>query len=243
MTPQHHVLPVLLTRPAAQADRFAAELVTRFADGILPVSTPLLTPVFLSPSLPDGPFSALILTSETGLAGAVRLREAGARLPRRAFCVGDRTAATAQAAGFEAVSAAGNAEALISLILSSGESGPFLHMRGKEARGDIVPRLVAKGQRAEAAVVYAQQPLALTAQAREVLAGDGPVLVPLFSPRTAQILCEQGPFKAPLWVVAISPAAAREALPLNAERLVVAERPDAAAMLDAAGRLIGFPCA
>lgn len=238
MAPQHRALPVLLTRPAAQGDRFAAELAARFGAELASVATPLLTPVFLTPDLPDEPFAALILTSETGVEGARRLRKRGVALPDRAICVGDRTAQAAQAAGFQARSAAGDAEALIPLILASGESGPFLHLRGRDARGDIAPRLTAKGCATVAAVVYAQQALPLTDAARGVLSGQGPVVVPLFSPRTAQILTEQGPFAAPLWVVAMSAAVARAAEGLGAERLHVAGTPDALGMLDGVGTLI-----
>lgn len=241
MTPQSRPLPVLLTRPAAQADRFAADLRARFGVKVEPVTSPLMEPEFLLTDWPEHDYACLILTSETGVEAAVRLREAGRTLPRRAICVGDRTAAVARAAGFDAQSAQGDAEAVIALILAGDDLGPFLHLRGKEARGDIAPRLAAKGRAALAAVVYDQREAPLSDEARSLLAGDQPVLVPLFSPRSADLLVAQGPFAAPLLVVALSPAVAVRAEALGAVRMLVAERPDSAAMMEAIAALIHDP--
>lgn len=241
MAPQSRPLPVLLTRPSDRGDRFAADLAARFGDAVVPVSSPMMAPVFLAPDWPDAPYSSLILTSETGVEAAALLRDAGRALPARAICVGDRTAQAAEAAGFAAASAQGDAEALIAMVLEGADDGPFLHLRGRDARGDIAPRLTAKGRPAHAAVVYAQDPLPLTDRARALLAGDAPVVVPLFSPRSADLLAAQGPFTAPLLVAAISPAAAARASALRPDRLETALRPDAAAMMEALALLIHHP--
>jgi uroporphyrinogen-III synthase len=232
---------MLLTRPAAQGDRFAADLLARFGTAVEPVTSPLMVPELLAPDWPEDTYSCLILTSEAGVEGAVRLREAGRTLPVRAICVGDRTAAVARGSGFDAQSAQGDAEALIALILAGDEVGPFLHLRGKDARGDIAPRLSAKGRPTVAAVVYDQRAVPLTDAARRLLAGDRAVVVPLFSPRSVDLLVAQGPFTAPLRVAALSPAVAARAVGLGPERMVVAERPDAAAMMDAVASLIPDP--
>lgn len=202
------------------------------------VISPIMRLRFLEPDWPEGEFRVLILTSETGVEAALRLREAGRPLPEAALCVGDHTAAVARAAGFAAESAQGDAEALIAKVLAAEETGPFLHLRGREARGDIAPRLAAKGRKAEAVVVYEQVAEPLTDEAVLLLGGGGPVIVPVFSPRSAVLLAEQGPFAARLWVVAISRAAAEAAARLGAERIVTADRPDGAAMLDAIARII-----
>lgn len=241
MAPQHHALPVLLTRPAPQAERFASELANRFGKRLRPLISPLMAAEYLSPEWPDLPYSTLILTSETGAEAAARLRGQGRALPERALCVGDRTAEAARGLGFDAQSAKGDAEALIAMILESGDGGPFLHLRGREARGDIAPRLAAKGRPAHAAIVYAQVAQPLTAEAKALLSGHDPVIIPLFSPRSAALLAEFGPFAAPLKLVAISPAAAEKAVPLAPERIVVSDSPDSAGMLAAIAMLITDP--
>lgn len=249
MTPQSRAIPVLLTRPAGQADRFAADLAKAFGGRVRILSSPLMRPQDLSPDWPDLPYSAVILTSETGVASAVRLQAEGRHLPRLAYCVGDRTADVARDAGFDALSAHGDAEALLALILSSSDPGPFLHLRGQDARGDIAPRLAAKGRPAHAAIVYAQTPIPLTDSAQHVLSCPDPVpdlvpdpvIVPLFSPRTAQLFAEQAGTGAPLWIVAISAATAKAVAGLQPARLAIAERPDAAAMLAAVETMLNGP--
>ena len=241
MAPQHHALPVLLTRPAPQAARFAAELENRFGTGLLPLISPMMAAEFLGPEWPDLPYSTLILTSETGAEAAARLRGQARALPAKAICVGDRTAETARGLGFDARSAKGDAEALIALILESDDPGPFLHLRGREARGDIAPRLAAKGRPAHAAIVYAQVAQPLSAAAQALLSGEDPVIIPLFSPRSAAILADFGPFAAPLRVAALSPAVAEKAALLAPARLAVADSPDSAGMLAAIALLMADP--
>lgn len=209
---------ILLTRPAPQSRRFALAL------GRDCLISSLIEPVFLAPAIP--PHAGLILTSETGADAAARL---GLSAP--AFCVGDRTAKAARAHGLTATSAAGEAEALIALVLAAPVA-PLLHLRGREARGDIAARLTAAGVPTAEAIGYAQEERALTPEARAALNGTRPVVLPLFSPRTARILADQARgATAPLTVVAMSQAVA-QAQDLDPSP-VVARHPDGDSMLEA----------
>lgn len=224
----------LLTRPAAASERFAAALRQSFGMGTRIVISPLMAPEFLHPALPPGPFDALILTSETAAEAARRLSADGVDLPLRAFCVGDRTAGAAAGAGFHAQSARGDAGALLRLIQRAQPAGRFLHLRGRDSAGAIVQRLDALGIIAREAVIYDQKPLPLTTAAGALLAGDAPVVLPLFSPRSADLMARAGPFRAPLWVAALSPAVADHARALHPDRMAIADRPDAQSLMRAA---------
>lgn len=192
------------------------------------VISPLLAPAFLRPVLPVGA-QAVIFTSETGVAAAVA---GGWALPRAAYCVGDRTARAAQAAGFASRSAGGDAGDLVALLVQDRPPGRLLHLRGAEARGDVAATLTAAGIPAAEAVVYDQQPQPLTDEAHALLMGDDPVIVPLFSPRSARLFVAGGGWRAPLWIAALSPAVADE-IGGRAARLAVARHPDADHLLDA----------
>ena len=139
----------------------------------------------------------------------------------------------AKAAGFAAVNADGDAEVLLRAILSAPDTGPLLHLRGDHARGDIAPRLRAAGRAARDLVVYRQEEQPLSAEAKAVLGGAERVVMPLYSPRTAAIVAEQGPFSAPLQIIAISAAAARAAERLQPERISQIDNPDGQSMLSA----------
>lgn len=233
MTPQSRALSVILTRPAAQGDRFAADLRARFGDAVHVIQSPLIAPVFSTAILPPGDFDAVILTSETGAQAAARLPG----VPRRAWCVGDRTAAVAQSLGFDARSAAGDADALIAAILAVGETGPLLHLRGRDSRGEVASRLTAQGITTAEGIVYAQEAQPLTAAAHALLQGNDPVIVPLFSPRTAQLFAATQP-TAPLYIAALSPAVAAGLGDLPCQMVTVADRPEVAALLQALVPLI-----
>ena len=228
---------ILLTRPLPQSLRFA-RMLAEVCDLPLVIS-PLMAARALAPDLPKGPFSAVILTSETGaeLAGQIP------GLPRLAYCVGDRTAAIAAEHGFQAVSAAGDAERLAAMIVARQEAGSLLHLRGADSRGALAETLMKCGLETHEAVIYDQQPQPLTAEARDLIGSGQALIVPLFSPRSARLFCHAaGQPAGPLWLAALSPAVAAELTPLAADGLELAERPDARAMLVAVQRLIASAC-
>ena len=221
---------VLLTRPAAQSASFAQSLQAR-VEGLRVVVSPLMVTVFHTVTLLKEPLQGVILTSQTGAEAAGRLRT---ELPDLAYCVGDRTAQVAREAGFRVQSAQGDAEALLALILREKPQA-LIHLRGRESRGDLAQRLSAAGVFTQERVVYAQDAQPLSDEAVAVLSGKAPVLVPLFSPRSAEILgaAWQGlATHAPLVVVAISQAVA-EAAAFCPTKPVLAAHPDAPSMLDA----------
>lgn len=226
MVPQSRALPVLITRPDPQGQRFAQDLKARFGDRVVTIATPLLHPVWLEPRIPDGPFGAVVLTSETGARAAGRLRGFG--LPKLAFCVGARTAAVATEEGFHPLSAEGDAQDLLQLLIAQRQHAPFLHLRGRESRGDVVEQMQAQGIPAAEAVVYAQDAAPLSPEAVAILSSPGLVAVPLFSPRTASLFraaVAQVPVRARLALFAMSAAVAAEVQGMEAASLHVAAHP------------------
>ncbi|MBM9596170.1 uroporphyrinogen-III synthase [Roseitranquillus sediminis] len=215
---------LLLTRPREASLRFLKDLSARRGAAPAAVLSPVLEIRLLRPRLVRR-YATLILTSRNGLAG-------GAFGARRAFCVGDGTAEMAGRAGLEALSADGDVEALIRLIRETAADGPLLHLRGAHAAGDLVARLRAAGLDADEAVAYDQAALPLTRAATDLLAGSEPVLLPLFSPRSAALVAAQAEIRAPLHLVAMS-ANVAEAWGRPAEQVTVAPRPTAEDMLAA----------
>lgn len=232
MASQSRAPRILLTRPADQGARFADDLRNRFGRWIDIAESPLIAPRLLKAALPDGLFDAVIFTSETAVLAAQDLPG----LPRKAFAVGDRTATAAREAGFDTNSANGDAASLVQM-LTDANPGRVLHLHGQDTRGDVVGHLRRAAMHAEGAVIYVQDAQPLTGQAQDWLDGDRPVIVPLFSPRTATLF-SAARILAPLWLATLSPAVDAAAT-LPAARRVTAERPDTKAMLDAVASLLG----
>lgn len=254
MTKQSSI-PMLITRPEPQASRFAAELI-RILQRAQPsvavelVIAPLMKaealPADLPLDLPPGAFAELVLTSETGAEMAGNLRRAGADLPQLALCVGTRTAAAAEAQGFTAVSAGGDAQDLVRLILARADRGALLYLHGEDRAADLAAALDGH-RRVSSCAVYAQRAQALSAAAMALLSRPGPVVVPLMSPRSTRLLLDALPKNAlaQLWPVTIS-ANATAALPADlAKRAITAAHPDAASVAQgvilAISRLVSPP--
>ncbi|WP_282603598.1 uroporphyrinogen-III synthase [Paracoccus sp. PARArs4] len=207
---------LLLTRPHEDARRFLATM------GDWPA---VISPVMrIEPVAHDGAMlrdaAGLVFTSGHAVAAA------GPGRGRPAICVGGRTADIARAAGFDVTEGAGRADSLLPLIHAAAV--PLVHPHGRHvARALPVPGIV----------VYDQVPQPLNATARTLLAGDAPVIAPVFSPRSADLLSQAvADARAPLWLVAISDAA-RAAFHSRAARVETACRPDGQAMRDAIRRI------
>lgn len=236
-----HGVPVLLTRPKAESESFAAALTARFGERVRPVVAPLLAPRYLEADLPAKDYCGVVFTSAQAVEGARRL---GVQLPRRAWCVGRKTAEVAREAGFDAISADGDADSLIKVIKSDPPNGRILYLRGVDTRGNISESLSYSGISTDVAIVYAQEAQPLDSATLAVLSAPSNLIVPLFSPRTATLFRAALPTdtKARLHLATMSAAVAQPLQGLPHAALVIARRPDAKAMLDAVDSLLaGLP--
>jgi uroporphyrinogen-III synthase len=180
---------LLLTRPRAQSVDFAEALAARLPGCFRPVIAPLIEIVAVPAALDLAGIQGLLFTSANGVEQfAARSRERGLT----AFCVGDMTAAAARRAGMRARSADGDVAALAALVAAASDpgGGPFLHVRGRHAAGDLVGRLAAAGVPARAAEIYDQAPRALSGEARALLAAGRADVLAFFSPRSARLFAE-----------------------------------------------------
>jgi uroporphyrinogen-III synthase len=105
----------------------------------------------------------------------------------------------------------------------------------------LATQLSNAGLATDEAIIYRQCGLPLTAGAQQILCGTDPVIVPLFSPRSAQrfraeFIRARG--TAPIYVIALSKAVATEMSGINMADLVVAEQPKAMAMEKALNNLV-----
>ncbi len=175
-------------------------------------------------------FEGVILTSENGAVALSRVACVGGV---RAWCVGDRTAEVATDLGMRAFSAHGDANALVALLVGRASAGTLLHVHGTRTRGDVVARIRAAGVRAESRVVYEQVETPLTGTARACLNDRGPVVLPLFSPRSAKLVGDVArTANAPLAIVALSRSVANAWTGPAPSLLAIAERPDSPNMLE-----------
>lgn len=227
---------LLLTRPRAQSERFARLAVERFGSAVEVMISPILKIEPVAFHIPDA-VKTLIFSSEN----AVHAAAAHAKPRLLAYCVGDRTAKVAENAGFNAISAQGDADALVKRIISDAPQGPLLYLHGAVFRTDVAAALRAAGFDARAQVAYRQIPCPLSDPARDALKDDVPVILALFSPRSAALLSDAAQnAAAPLRIAALSANVAR-AWDGPKATMLVAEKPDAPHLLDRVAALLGKP--
>ena len=223
---------MIVTRPEPKGAAFAAGLRPYLSD-VKVMLSPAFDIVPTSVSTDLGKIEGVVFTSAHGV-GAVDLP-----VGLRAWCVGEKTAAAAVAAGFDVVVGPGDAAGLVDVIGRQSRRGHLAHIRGKHTRGEVAETLSRMGISCLDIVAYDQRRRDLTSDALAVLKGENPVVLPLFSPRTAAILASQGPFTAPLHLVVMSDAVKRAAAGLSAETVIVAAQPNEKAMQDATVTCVG----
>jgi len=218
----------LITRPEPEASRFAERI--RAELGLTTVVNPMMRYAYPDLSIEIDTYAGVILTSSAALQV---LDAADPDRKQHVYAVGAKTGAAAAALGFQVTTGPGDAAGLIDMILRENTQGPLIHLRGQHTRGDVAQLLTESGVKTEEVIVYQQLECDLSDQARRLLSGEAPVILPLFSPRSADIFARSAPFAAPVHVVAMSNAVAQSAAGFATAAIRVADTPDAAAMLDA----------
>ena len=189
---------LLLIRPKVQSEAFLADCEARLGHQIDAVISPIIDirPLGGIPDL-DG-FGTVVFSSANGV------RQVSDKLAgRNVVTVGDATAKVARS--FNADAAAFGETANDLLDRASELVPPVLVCRGVHARVDLASELQDRGITTDSAVIYDQVAQPLTADAVDLLNGTVPVVIPLFSPRSAALLSKQR-CSAPLKVIAISDA-------------------------------------
>ncbi len=218
---------LLLTRPEEASRTFLAAVEAEVGK-VRAVISPVMEIVPLEAQLPK--FDEVILTSANG---AKQVKRLGVPAGTVAWCVGKRTADEAKAAGLEPISAGKDAEALIELVLNS-DTGRLCHIRGTHARGQVATNLTVSGKPCSEVIAYDQRACAPSDDALIALSGTEPVLLPLFSPRSAMLI--PAITSAPVHVIAMSANVAAEVADLGVDTVRTAMRPDFDSMLAATCR-------
>ena len=228
---------LLLTRPLDQSRSFLSDLAGELGRMPTHVISPLLSIEQLPLTRETSTAQALLFTSINGIAAlAARTQD---RSPP-ALCVGPSTYTEAAAQGVSAYNANGTARNLLELATSrlSKNAGPVFHVSGRETAHDLAKSLSERGFQAQRLIPYHQNPLPLSDAALTAM-DQGPTLLPVFSPKPAEILSKELPIPLtnPAHCICISQAAAaplRE-LPLT---ITVADAPNRSAMIAATTKVL-----
>ena len=221
---------VVLTRPETQATEFRANLRGLRAQILL---SPVLDIVPSGHELSVRDDELIILTSRNGVLFAdERIGLKG----RMGFVVGEQTCKLAETRGFKVLVNANTSEQLYSGIVTSERSAPVIHLRGAHTTGNLTGRLRQEGWAARDQVIYEQRARPLSKAVWTALNDKNPMVFPLFSPRSAEIISQdicRRSHTAPIHLVSMSSDIdAAWKRPVAASRCQ-ADTPSAASMADA----------
>ena len=217
---------LLLTRPEAQSRRVLADVQEEMGENIACLISPVLEIETRDVAVRLEGYVGLILTSVNGVAAAPDLTG------RRVHCVGTRTGEAAQDKGADLGVVALDAARLVERILESGIGAPLLHLRGEHARGEIAHTLSSAGIETHEAVVYAQRPVTMARDAIRLIEGDSPLVLPLYSPRSARLVGKAAHPGAQVHVIALSQAVAQEYAAVTGREAEVCASPEGHVMVE-----------
>ncbi|SLN12297.1 uroporphyrinogen-III synthase [Aquimixticola soesokkakensis] len=188
---------VLVTRPAPQAQRFGRAL-RAVSQNFEVLEAPVMKIVPVLPqNAPMGQFD-VILTSAHAVFAAARLAPEGT-----AWCVGARTAQAARAAGLRAVDCGGTAQALVT-YLRTHQRGPCLYLHGEHRAVDIAEQLNSAAIETHDVMCYRQIALDWPKEVTQRIKAAHPLVLPLFSARSAQLVSARMPDGVPIALVSLS---------------------------------------
>lgn len=178
--------PIIITRNLHASQRTAAKL---HAFGIAQSQiwlAPLVDIVFNRLRIELDAGHSAVFTSQNGVQALVSKPPKG----MTAWCVGERTAEVARSKGFTTIAAEGNAESLIARLQKSDSKRPLIWYRGQHTAVDIEERLSRLGMNIRSEIVYQQHELRLSGKVQKLFK-TMPCVLPIFSPRTAEILSRE----------------------------------------------------
>ena len=230
------MMRLVLTRPQDDSERFALALRARGHDVLV---APLLRVEPVDASLRPH-WGAVIVTSANAAAAIAthKTRDALIKLPL--YAVGQRSADAARAVGFtDVTSAGGDLRDLLRLISARRPDGkaPLLYLAGEDRAGDLIGDLAVHGIAAELAVVYRAVTVPFPGELVAALKAGAVDGVLHFSKRSAANFAD-GAEKAGIAAQALavkhfclSSQVAEPLVDVGAARVIVARRPDEAALI------------
>ncbi|MDT2072503.1 MAG: uroporphyrinogen-III synthase [Planktomarina sp.] len=219
---------ILLTRPHDQALSFAECLMARGVAAQNIVIDPILKIEAVAAPYDFSSIQGLLITSGNAVAH-LPVDLVGSNLPT--FCVGEVTTLAASKRGLSARHMANTAQGLCKALSYEHLTGPLLHLRGVNTTLDIAQYFLGTETNVQNLVTYQQTAQGLRNETYYILQSVKQVVLPVFSLRSAQLLCRLDLDWSRHSAVAISQAVADSCKNVGFGEVIVSLNPDSASML------------
>ena len=225
--PDQENVILLLTRPLGGNERFCLKIKhLLYSCEIL--DNPIQKIDFLPSLSKVNKNSVLIFTSANGLRAAKKHN----LINKKCFVVGANTKKIAVSFGYDVLGFSKDQENLLKLIKSKKPTESLVHIRGKHTVGNLCDALKRNQFSCLDIIGYNQEPLKIKKQNLQKIHSGRPVILPIFSSRSAELLQSNLDLTG-FNVIAISEAVAKIITGVELGELVVSKKPDLNSMQEA----------
>ena len=225
--PDQENVILLLTRPLGGNERFCLKIKhLLYSCEIL--DNPIQRIDFLPSLSKVNKNSVLIFTSANGLRAAKKHN----LINKKCFVVGANTKKIAVSFGYDVLGFSKDQENLLKLIKSKKPTESMVHIRGKHTVGNLCDALKRNQFSCLDIIGYNQEPLKIKKQNLQKIHSGRPVILPIFSSRSAELLQSNLDLTG-FNVIAISEAVAKIVTGVELGGLVISKKPDLNSMQEA----------
>ena len=225
--PDQENVILLLTRPLGGNERFCLKIKhLLYSCEIL--DNPIQKIDFLPSLSKVNKNSVLIFTSANGLRAAKKHNLSN----KKCFVVGANTKKIAVSFGYDVLGFSKDQENLLKLIKSKKPTESMVHIRGKHTVGNLCDALKRNQFSCLDIIGYNQEPLKIKKQNLQKIHSGRPVILPIFSSRSAELLQSNLDLTG-FNVIAISEAVAKIVTGVELGELVISKKPDLNSMQEA----------
>jgi uroporphyrinogen-III synthase len=225
--PDQENVILLLTRPLGGNERFCLKIKhLLYSCEIL--DNPIQRIDFLPSLSKVNKNSVLIFTSANGLRAAKKHN----LINKKCFVVGANTKKIAVSFGYDVLGFSKDQENLLKLIKSKKPTESMVHIRGKHTVGNLCDALKRNQFSCLDIIGYNQEPLKIKKQNLQKIHSGRPVILPIFSSRSAELLQSNLDLTG-FNVIAISEAVAKIITGVELGELVISKKPDLNSMQEA----------
>ena len=225
--PDQENVILLLTRPLGGNERFCLKIKhLLYSCEIL--DNPIQKIDFLPSLSKVNKNSVLIFTSANGLRAAKKHN----LINKKCFVVGANTKKIAVSFGYDVLGFSKDQENLLKLIKSKKPTESMVHIRGKHTVGNLCDALKRNQFSCLDIIGYNQEPLKIKKQNLQKIHSGRPVILPIFSSRSAELLQSNLDLTG-FNVIAISEAVAKTLTGTELGELVISKKPDLNSMQEA----------
>ena len=225
--PDQENVILLLTRPLGGNERFCLKIKhLLYSCEIL--DNPIQKIDFLPSLSKVNKNSVLIFTSANGLRAAKKHN----LINKKCFVVGANTKKIAVSFGYDVLGVSKDQENLLKLIKSKKPTESMVHIRGKHTVGNLCDALKRNQFSCLDIIGYNQEPLKIKKQNLQKIHSGRPVVLPIFSSRSAELLQSNLDLTG-FNVIAISEAVAKIVTGVELGELVISKKPDLNSMQEA----------